>query len=42
VDQNKVEPAKQILKAALDADTPGIFVYKAEAQALYDKLTKGQ
>jgi Tfp pilus assembly protein PilF len=41
-DQNKNDPAKQILKAALDQETPGIFVYKAEAQALYDKLTKGQ
>jgi Tfp pilus assembly protein PilF len=42
VDQNKPEPAKQILKAALDADTPGIFVYKSDAQDLYNKLTAGK
>lgn len=41
IDQNKVEPAKQILKAALDSETPGIFVYKSDAQSTYDKLTKG-
>ncbi len=40
VDQNKTEPAKQLLKAALDAESPGIFVYRQEAQALLDKLNK--
>lgn len=40
VDQNKMDPAKQILKAALDTDSPGIFVYRQDAQDLYDKLNK--
>jgi len=42
VDQNKPDAAKQILKVALEAETPTIFVYRQEAQSLYDKLTKGQ
>ncbi len=38
VDQNKAEAAKQVLKSALETETPGIFVNKQEAQALYDSL----
>jgi predicted Zn-dependent protease len=41
-DQNKVDPAKQLLKAALDAETPGIFVYRQEAKALLDSLNQGR
>ena len=33
MDQNKAEPAKQMLKAALEHESPGIFVYRADAQA---------
>jgi len=40
VDQNKTDPAKQILKAALEAETTGIFVNRQDAQALYDKINK--
>jgi Tfp pilus assembly protein PilF len=40
MDQNKTEPAKQLLKAALETESPGIFIYRQEAQALYDKLNK--
>lgn len=37
-DQNRGDAAKQILKGALDADSPGIFVNRKEAQALLDTL----
>ncbi len=40
IDQNKTEPAKQLLKAALEQESPGIFVYRDDAQARYDKLNK--
>ena len=40
MDQNKTEPAKQLLKAALETESPGIFIYRADAQAAYDKLNK--
>ncbi len=39
-DQGKADPAKQLLKAALDTESPGIFIYRQDAQALYDKLNK--
>jgi Tfp pilus assembly protein PilF len=39
-DQNKNDPAKQLLKGALDADSPGIFVYRQDAQELLNKLSK--
>ncbi len=32
--------AKQLLKAALETESPGIFIYRADAQAAYDKLNK--
>ncbi len=38
VDQKRGDTAKQILKGALDAETPGIFVYRTEAQSLLDSL----
>jgi Tfp pilus assembly protein PilF len=41
VDQNRADAAKQILKGALEAETPGIFVNRQEAQALLDTLDKG-
>lgn len=37
-DQNKADPAKQLLKAAIEAESPGIFVYRQDAQALLDGL----
>lgn len=40
VDQNKADGAKQLLKGALDQESPGIFIYRQDAQALYDKLNK--
>lgn len=40
IDQNKNEPAKQLLKGALEQESPGIFIYRQEAQAAYDKLNK--
>ncbi len=39
-DQNKTEPAKQLLKAALETESPGIFIYRRDAQEAYDKLNK--
>ncbi len=39
-DQNKNEPAKQLLKGALGSDSPGIFVYRQDAQDLLNKLNK--
>jgi tetratricopeptide (TPR) repeat protein len=41
VDQNRSDAARQILKGALDAETPGIFVNRQEAQALLETLEKG-
>jgi hypothetical protein len=38
VDQNKADTAKQILQAALDNDSPGIFIYRDDAQALLKSL----
>jgi hypothetical protein len=38
VEQNRADTAKQILTAALENDTPGIFVYRKDAQALLDTL----
>ncbi len=38
VEQNRAETAKQILKSALDNESPGIFVYRKDAQALLDSL----
>ncbi len=35
-----IERAKQLLKAALETESPGIFIYRADAQAAYDKLNK--
>jgi predicted Zn-dependent protease len=40
MDQNKADGAKQLLKAALDQESPGIFIYRQDAQAAYDKLSK--
>jgi predicted Zn-dependent protease len=40
MDQNKTEPAKQLLKGALEQESPGIFIYRQDAQAAYDKLNK--
>ncbi|MEX2309538.1 MAG: tetratricopeptide repeat protein [Pirellulales bacterium] len=40
VDQNRADAAKQILKGALDTETPGIFVNRQEAQALLETLEK--
>jgi tetratricopeptide (TPR) repeat protein len=40
VDQNRADAARQILKGALDAETPGIFVNRQEAQALLETLEK--
>jgi tetratricopeptide (TPR) repeat protein len=40
MDQNKTESAKQLLKVALEQESPGIFIYRADAQALYDKNNK--
>ena len=40
MDQNKMDAAKQLLKGALDQESPGIFVYRQDAQAAYDKVNK--
>jgi predicted Zn-dependent protease len=40
MDQNKNDAAKQLLKGALDQESPGIFVYRQDAQAALDKLNK--
>ncbi len=40
VEQNRADSAKPILVQALDTDYPGIFVYRKEAQALLDSLSK--
>jgi|tagenome__1003787_1003787.scaffolds.fasta_scaffold20911188_1 tetratricopeptide (TPR) repeat protein len=37
-EQNKAEPAKQILKSALDTESPGIFIFRQEAQNLLASL----
>lgn len=37
-EQNRADTAKQILTSALENDTPGIFVYRNEAQALKDSI----
>jgi len=38
VEQNRTDTAKQILSAALENDTPGIFIYRKDAQTLLDSL----
>jgi tetratricopeptide (TPR) repeat protein len=38
VDRKQTDAAKQVLQEALEADTPGIFVYRNDAQALLDSL----
>jgi predicted Zn-dependent protease len=40
MDQNKTDAAKQLLKGALDQESPGIFIYRQDAQAALDKLGK--
>jgi tetratricopeptide (TPR) repeat protein len=40
VEQNRADTAKQILTAALENDTPGIFIYRKDAQTLLDSLKK--
>ena len=40
MDQNKMDPAKQLLKGAIEQESPGIFIYRADAQAALDKLNK--
>lgn len=37
-EQNRADTAKQILTSALDNDSPGIFIYRKEAQALVDSI----
>ena len=37
-EQNRGDTAKQILTQALDSDTPGIFVYRKDAQALLGSI----
>lgn len=37
-EQNRPDTAKQILTSALDNDSPGIFIYRKEAQALLDSI----
>ncbi|MFO0946784.1 MAG: tetratricopeptide repeat protein [Planctomycetota bacterium] len=39
VDRGRLDEAKDVLKRALD--TPGQFVYRQDAQALYDRLNAG-
>jgi cytochrome c-type biogenesis protein CcmH/NrfG len=39
--EQKPDAAKQILKEALDSDSPGIFVYRKDAQGLLDSLSSG-
>jgi hypothetical protein len=34
--------AKQLLKAAIDQESPGIFDYKQDAQALLDSLNQSK
>jgi hypothetical protein len=41
VDQKREDAAKQILKGALETETPGIFVNRQEAQVLLDSLERG-
>jgi tetratricopeptide (TPR) repeat protein len=41
VDQKREEAAIQVLKGALEMETPGIFVNRQEAQVLLDTLEKG-
>jgi Tfp pilus assembly protein PilF len=36
--ESKPDAAKQILRNALDAENPGIFIYRKDAQALHDGL----
>ena len=38
VEQNRAEAAKQLLTAALDSDSPGIFIYRDDAKALLGTL----
>jgi Tfp pilus assembly protein PilF len=40
VEQNNVDPAKQILKNALENESQGIFIFRKDAQELLDKLPK--
>ncbi|HEX3598625.1 MAG TPA: tetratricopeptide repeat protein [Lacipirellulaceae bacterium] len=40
VDQNKADTAKQILSSALDNESPGIFIFRKDAQELMEKLNK--
>ncbi len=37
-EQNRPDTAKQILTSALDNDSPGIFIYRKDAQALLDSI----
>jgi tetratricopeptide (TPR) repeat protein len=41
-DQNKADAAKQLLKGAIDQESPGIFVYRQDAQALLDGLNQNK
>jgi tetratricopeptide (TPR) repeat protein len=38
VEQNRADTAKQILQSAIDADNPGIFIFKKDAEALLKTL----
>jgi Tfp pilus assembly protein FimV len=38
VEQNRADTAKQILQSALEADNPGIFIFKKDAEALLKTL----
>jgi tetratricopeptide (TPR) repeat protein len=38
VEQNRADTAKQILSAALENDSPGIFIYRKDAQTLLKSL----
>jgi tetratricopeptide (TPR) repeat protein len=38
VEQNKADVAKQILKASLDNESPGIFIFRKDAEALLGTL----
>jgi hypothetical protein len=37
-EQNRADNAKQLLTAALESESPGIFIYRKDAQALLDSL----
>ncbi len=38
VEQNRADTAKQILTSAIDNESPGIFIFRKDAQALLDTL----